>query len=136
VDIDALWIDMNEPSNFCEYPCTNLDAAATQDTLGIAARDVFSDSSHSIIKAQNWRPNAPYPISHDMKADTTASNVGYRGVSKRQAHDTGTKKGLPGRDLLNPSYKIHNEFLALSNKTADTDIIHQNGLAEYDTHNL
>ncbi|EMF07989.1 glycoside hydrolase family 31 protein [Sphaerulina musiva SO2202] len=23
VDIDALWIDMNEPSNFCDYPCAD-----------------------------------------------------------------------------------------------------------------
>ncbi|EME86507.1 glycoside hydrolase family 31 protein [Pseudocercospora fijiensis CIRAD86] len=26
VDIDALWIDMNDPSNFCPYPCSNPEA--------------------------------------------------------------------------------------------------------------
>jgi len=28
VDIDALWIDMNEASNFCVYPCTDPEAEA------------------------------------------------------------------------------------------------------------
>ncbi|KAF2863108.1 glycoside hydrolase family 31 protein [Piedraia hortae CBS 480.64] len=28
IDIDALWIDMNEPSNFCGYPCLDPDAEA------------------------------------------------------------------------------------------------------------
>ncbi|KAK4551634.1 hypothetical protein LTR86_011008 [Recurvomyces mirabilis] len=28
VDIDALWIDMNEASNFCVYPCTDPEAQA------------------------------------------------------------------------------------------------------------
>lgn len=44
--------------------------------------------------------------------------------------------GLPGRDLINPPYTIANEAGSLSNKTMDTDLIHANGLAEYDTHNL
>ncbi|KAK1057199.1 hypothetical protein LTR12_013002 [Friedmanniomyces endolithicus] len=29
VDIDALWIDMNEASNFCVFPCTDPEAQAT-----------------------------------------------------------------------------------------------------------
>lgn len=28
VDIDALWIDMNDPSNFCDYPCADPEAFA------------------------------------------------------------------------------------------------------------
>jgi alpha-glucosidase len=28
IDIDALWIDMNEASNFCDYPCSNPEAEA------------------------------------------------------------------------------------------------------------
>lgn len=82
VDIDALWIDMNEPSNFCEWPCDNPAATKTK-----------------------------------------------RSISERQEIRLG--KGLPDRDLLDPKYRIHNEFGVLSNKTARTDIIHQGGWAEY-----
>ena len=48
----------------------------------------------------------------------------------------GNMTGLPGRDLLNPPYKIANSGYSLSNFTINTDLIHSNGLAEYDTHNL
>lgn len=88
VDIDALWIDMNEPSSFCAFPCD-----------------------------QN---------------KTTSANLG--GIVTRQSN--GDKKGLPNRDLLYPSYEINNEAGGLSNKTAQTDLIHSGGWTEYDTHNL
>ena len=54
--------------------------------------------------------------------------------------------GLPGRDLLFPKYAIHNKAAykdswnsdkgGLSNMTVHTDVVHQNGMAMYDTHNL
>lgn len=44
--------------------------------------------------------------------------------------------GLPGRNLINPPYSIANAAGSLSNKTIDTNLVHQNGLVEYDTHNL
>ena len=55
-------------------------------------------------------------------------------LPKRQA--SGTKLGLPGRDLINPPYQIKNAAGSISNLTIFTDVIHENGLAEYDTHNL
>ena len=44
--------------------------------------------------------------------------------------------GLPGRDLINPPYKIHDAAGSISNLTLDTSLKHANGLMEYDTHNL
>jgi alpha-glucosidase len=91
VDIDALWIDMNEPSSFCDFPC-------------------------------------------DQNKATTAAQSNIVNVQSRQS--SGDKKGLPNRDLLFPKYDIKNEAGDLSNKTAQTDLIHSGGWTEYDTHNL
>jgi alpha-glucosidase len=65
-------------------------------------------------------------------------------VTERQA--PGNELGLPGRNLLYPKYAIHNAAAytyadnaaggGISNHTVNTDVIHQNGLAMYDTHNL
>ncbi|KAF9528284.1 alpha-glucosidase [Crepidotus variabilis] len=46
--------------------------------------------------------------------------------------------GQVGRrdDFLNPPYAINNAAGALSSKTAFTNVVHANGLVEYDTHNL
>jgi alpha-glucosidase len=58
-------------------------------------------------------------------------------VLHRQASAaTGSMLGLPGRDLINPPYKIHNAAGSISNLTIRTDLVHANGLVEYDTHNL
>jgi alpha-glucosidase len=79
---------MNEPSNFCDFPCENPDT--------------------SVAKASE--------------------------ITSRQ--DGGNKKGIPGRELLDPLYKIRNAWGIISNRTANTDLIHQGGWTEYDTHNI
>lgn len=57
-------------------------------------------------------------------------------LQKRQAPGEGV--GLPGRDLLDPAYAIDNDAGSgvLSDRTIRTDLIHDGGYAEYDTHNL
>jgi alpha-glucosidase len=81
--------------------------------------------------------------------ETLNSRDGFSGTEefvwapKRQ---DGQQQGLPDRDLLYPKYPIHNKAAygddwnadkgGISNKTVNTDLIHQNGLAMYDVSKL
>lgn len=48
-----------------------------------------------------------------------------------------TKSTLHKRDdILNPTYVINNAAGVLSSKTVSMNVVHANGLQEYDTHNL
>lgn len=121
IDIDFLWIDMNEPSNFCSYPCSDAVAFATENGDPPPAPPVRTNGPDIALPGfpANFQPgqtNAP--------------------PRKRQATALGSMQGLPGRNLIDPPYQIGNAAGSISNKTAATDIVHHNGLVEYDTHNL
>lgn len=110
---------MNEASNFCTWPCS--------DPFGYAAANGYPPTPPAV------RANAGYPIPGfpaDFQPGSTARKV------KRQSNFTTTHLGLPGRNLIDPPYTINNAAGSLSNKTIDTNLYHENGLAMYDTHNL
>lgn len=258
VDIDALWIDMNEASNFCTYPCSDPEQFATtagdppqpptvrlgppyaipgfpadfqpqcvaQVSFNVDANTNFGENivvvgsaitlgegnvhNSAALSANNypiWGAIIDLPtnttityeyvrtetdgtyiyentnrtlttggcndtvqVVNDVittSSETTASKRGLeegildlvyprnaltagRHLSKSQAigaklglvsrdlinSSTGTELGLAGRDLINPPYQIHDAAGSISNLTLFTDLIHYNGLAEYDTHNL
>ncbi|KAI2469457.1 glycoside hydrolase family 31 protein [Annulohypoxylon bovei var. microspora] len=148
LDIDALWIDMNEPSNFpCNFPCDDPDASA-----------VGYPPEPPPVRA-NPRPLPGFPCdfqpegtdcaktevrSLEIRDSTPPAYFNNLVISPRQTE--GQQKGLPDRDLLFPKYAIHNKAAnedswnaaegGISNKTVNTDVIHQNGLSMYDTHNM
>ncbi|KAF9528421.1 alpha-glucosidase [Crepidotus variabilis] len=97
VDIDGVWIDMNEPSNACNYPCDNPFQQAKDQGLPPPRKSPAPD------------PNAPI---------FTNTNL--------------TKRD----DYLNPPYAINDPYGPIAAHTGSTEIVHANGLVEYNTHNL
>ncbi|KAF2969592.1 hypothetical protein GQX73_g3965 [Xylaria multiplex] len=146
VDIDALWIDLNEPSNFpCFFPCDNPDEVA----------DGFTPEPPAVRSPPRPLPGFPCEFQPEgcEGAETRSLDIiedrtppAFFPHLTRAEPARGQQKGLPGRDLLYPKYAIHNKAAyldswnaaegGLSNKTVNTDVLHQNGLAEYDVHNL
>ena len=129
IDIDALWIDMNEASNFCDYPCSDPQAYARDNGFPPTPPPV--------------RPGSPIPLPGFPSDFQPSSGYGYSpSISKRQSSNGTTSKngsmlGLPNRDYIKPPYQIHNFAGSLSNKTLNTDLVHAGaGYVEYDTHNL
>ncbi|KAK4463438.1 family 31 putative glycoside hydrolase [Cladorrhinum samala] len=147
VDIDGLWIDMNEPSSFgCSFPCDDPYTSA-----------IGFPPTPPPVRSHSPRPLPGWPCEfqpegtscrRDEISQISQSQESRDLVVKRAPDSTRVTKwaGLPGRDLLYPKYAIHNKAAymdswnaeqgGISNKTVNTNIIHQNGLTEYDVHNL
>lgn len=116
VDIDGVWIDMNEAANFCDWPCSDPEGWARDNDL----------------------PPDPPPVRENPREIPGFPPIFQPATSTHSKRSNFVKKwrGLPGRDLIDPPYAIQNVAGALSLKTISTDLIHDNGMAEYDTHNL
>ncbi|EIM82359.1 alpha-glucosidase [Stereum hirsutum FP-91666 SS1] len=110
LDIDGAWIDMNEPSSFCTYPCDDPFEQAREQDLPPNRTTAAPDPST--------------PIFDDYTSNVTLKRRDFPIPS----HD--------GEDVLIPPYAIDNAAVTLSNKTGYTDASHANGLLEYDTHNI
>jgi alpha-glucosidase len=160
IDIDGLWIDMNEPSDFpCYFPCSDPFAVVAAGGYPPTPPPVRTSAPRPLPgwpcdfqpEGTNCKRDeeekkvrsiaAPASEPRDVEASKVASSS-----APLEARDGGKWLGLPGRDLLFPKYAIHNKAAyedswnaaegGLSNKTVNTDVVHANGLAEYDVHNM
>ena len=120
--LDGLWIDMNEAANFCDDPCGNPEEYAEENDFPPEPPPV----------RPNPRVLPGFPDDFQPSRRRRHAKV----LQYRQDDGNSTMKGLPNRNFLEPPYTIRNEAGSLSNKTINTSIVHANGLAEYDTHNL
>ncbi|KAH7400255.1 putative alpha/beta-glucosidase agdC [Cadophora sp. MPI-SDFR-AT-0126] len=151
VDIDALWIDMNEAANFNFFGEDPQESAEergfppTRPSLRSAPRPI-----PGFPQAFQPDPNSPYPpdsigyappwLSPPASPNTKRGIASNPVLEKRQVQAQ-DPIGFPNRNLLEPPYQIDNAntvetYGGVSNFTLDTDIVHFDGHVELDVHNL
>ncbi|OAL53895.1 hypothetical protein IQ07DRAFT_322572 [Pyrenochaeta sp. DS3sAY3a] len=128
IDLDGLWVDMNEASNFC----------ADQQCI---PRKKSIDEGIPPIPGNKPRPNTGRPIpGFPASFQPTASkgeSIKARHVSQLVSRQGGgNMKGYPDREWFYPKYHINSHRGDLSQFTIYTNTTNYDGSKQYDTHNF
>ncbi|KAL6703672.1 hypothetical protein ACN47E_009446 [Coniothyrium glycines] len=118
IDLDGLWVDMNEASNFCADQNCNPRQKAIDDRIPPQPR-------------YPPRPNTGRPIPGFPESFQPISKTS---VARRQSE--GDSKGYPDRDWFYPKYHINSHRGDLTQYTIYTNTTNFDGSWQYDTHNL
>lgn len=145
VDFDGIWLDMNEPSSFCEGSCGShafLSDVNPGSVLPGQIGNSVEDHPEGHNPSFSGRPGDPATFPSRAKARLE----GQRPSLHMQKRDiiTSMNESMPeskpseasDQDLNLPGYAIHNGEGALNVKTVSVNATHANGLKVYHTHNL
>lgn len=121
IDLDGIWVDMNEASNFCEDQTCNARQKAIND--GIPPKPTNPP-----------RPNTGRPIPGFPLEFQPNSNNTKRELALRQSE--GHMKGLPDRQWFSPKYRVNSHRGDIQQFTIWTNTSNYDGSWQYDTHNL
>ncbi|KAG8869470.1 hypothetical protein FRB97_001206 [Tulasnella sp. 331] len=148
VGFSGIWLDVNEPSSFCEGSCgtgANLSNTSTPFFLPgtpEAGAPTYPECYNATISG----PSGNITVNGTMTCNETeaqASAMRKRDLRTPVTLDTSsmTERGLGAAieshiDLNYPPYTIHNGYGKLSAKTVATNATHAGGYVELDAHNL
>lgn len=116
---------MNEPTNFCHFPCDDPEGEA---------KKMGNPPTPPPLRD----PPRPLPGFNTSDTRTESSDLNDPGheLGQRPMQLRSRRVDSKGDDVLNPPYKIHNAGGDIRDKTIRPDVVHANGLLEYNTHNL
>lgn len=136
IDLDGIWVDMNEASNFCaDETCKPRESAVEQNDP--------PQPAHS-PRPNTGRPIPGFPADFQPGGTAVARSLKSRDVSlktkdvslvPRQAAN-GSMKGIPNREWFHPKYQIRNHRGNISDFTLLFNTSNYDGTKQYDTHNL
>lgn len=137
IDLDGLWVDMNEASNFCtDQYCNPREQKGNPPAPGHAPR------------LNTGRPIPGFPASFQPGSSGSkaraveARNVEDPRVKANEARSTTSNdpalpKGFQDRDWFSQKYHIDNHVgSSVTSKTIYTNTSNYDGSRQYDTHNL
>lgn len=134
---------MNEPASMCRFPCRDPEAEAKR--LGMPPdpppiRDPPRPLPGFNISGPQTHPAANATLIGSPVAwglELGKGSTCPKALFQTQTHARGETR-LPDEDVISPPYKIHNGGPSgeLSDLTVPTNVVHANGLLEYDIHNL
>ncbi|KAH9904359.1 glycoside hydrolase family 31 protein [Xylariomycetidae sp. FL2044] len=135
LDVDGIWNDMNEASNF--VPNITMDPALVAE-LGNNPPEPQNPPRNNTGRPIPGFPDdfQPQPSSN-LSRTQMRTEMGAREEALRLRQETtGDMKGLPDRDLFTPPYHLNSHNGELSDSTIFTNTSNSDGTVQYDTHNL
>lgn len=124
IDLDGIWVDMNEASNFCEDQNCNPRQKAINDGI--------PPIPENAPRPNTGRPIPGFPDSFQPTSSRKARSSSA--LSRRQSE--GSMKGYPDREWFYPKYHINSHRGDLSQYTIYTNTSNYDGSWQYDTHNV
>jgi alpha-glucosidase len=144
IDLDGIWVDMNEASNFCHDVTTCNPRQQTID-------DNIPPKPANAPRPNTGRPIPGFPDSFQPGGSPSvqprdvgaipareASSVearGFQSLPARQSYEGGMK-GLPDREWFKPAYHLNSHLGDVSRQTIPMNTTNYDGSWQYDTHNL
>nr|ALS55547.1 alpha-glucosidase [Phaffia rhodozyma] len=137
VEFDGIWIDMNEPSSFCEGSC-----GSSADLNNITPPFLLPGQPGAVTlidgtfpegyNATLWGYSGNLTINGSLTFNSTPPNYGRPDRRSQLSRRVGQ-----GVDVNTPAYEIHNALDKLAISTVSPNATHLNGdIQDIDVHNL